>query len=186
MSKSRKSQEFSPNDYVVYGLTALGCDSMVTGRVEYLPTVDTGSIFLALTLQSSMYIGTDLGATYYWFNCNTGAFVDTTMGADTLSPGNEFLQAPDTGYYAAIIVKPGFCSDTSACKYYYVDVPEYETGISLRPIPASTALQISLDQLSGTLNYQVLDISGKLIARGTFQTVQSTLDISSYASGHRA
>ena len=55
-----------------------------------------------------MYVGTDLGATYYWFNCNTGAFVDTTTGADTLNPGNEFLQAPDTGYYAAIIVKPGY------------------------------------------------------------------------------
>ena len=96
-------------------------------------------------------LGLDTGATYYWFNCNTGAFVDTTMGADTLNWGNEFLQAPDTGYYAAIIVKPGFCSDTSACKYYYVDVPEYETGVSLRPIPASTALQISLDQLSGSI-----------------------------------
>ena len=64
-----------------------------------------------------------------------------------------------------------------------MNVPEYETGVSLRPIPASTALQISLDQLSGTLNYEVLDISGKLIARGTFQSVQSTIDISSYASG---
>jgi len=169
---------------VVYnGVTALGCDSIVTGRVEYLPTVDTSSIWLAPIVDASMYVGTDLGATYYWFNCNTGAFVDTTMGADTLNPGNEFLQAPDTGYYAAIIVKPGFCSDTSACKYYYVDVPEYETGISLRPIPASTALQISLDQISGTLNYEVHDISGKLIARGTFQSVQSTIDVSGYASG---
>lgn len=169
---------------VVYnGLTALGCDSMVTGRVEYLPTVDTGSIWVAPFSDVSVYVGLDTGATYYWFNCNTGAFVDTTVGADTINWGNEFLQAPDTGYYAAIIVKPGFCSDTSACKYYYVDVPEYETGISLRPIPASTALQISLDQLSGILNYEVLDISGKLIARGTFQSVQSTLDISGYASG---
>lgn len=169
---------------VVYnGLTALGCDSMVTGRVEYLPTVDTSSIWLAPMVDGSMYVGTDLGATYYWFNCNTGAFVDTTVGADTLNPGNEFLQAPDTGYYAAIIVKPGFCSDTSACKYYYVNVPEYETGISLRPIPANSTLQISLDQLSGTLKYEVLDISGKLIARGTFQNVQSTLDISRYSSG---
>ena len=169
---------------VVYnGLTALGCDSMVTGRVEYLPTVDTGSIWVAPFSDVSVYVGLDTGAFYYWFNCNTGAFVDTTVGADTLNWGNEFLQAPDTGYYAAIIVKPGFCSDTSACKYYYVNVPEYKTGVSLRPIPASTALQISLDQLSGTLKYEVLDISGKLIARGTFQSVQSTIDISSYASG---
>ena len=35
----------------------------------------------------------------------------------------------------------------------------------------------------GTMNYEILDISGKLIARGTFQSVQSTIDISSYASG---
>ncbi len=169
---------------VVYnGVTAFGCDSIVTGRVNYLPTVDTGSIYLSLTFQSTMYVGTDLGATYYWFNCNTGAFVDTTMGADTLSPGNEFLQAPDTGYYAAIIVKPGFCSDTSGCKFYYVDVPEYETGISLRPIPATTSLQILLNQLSSNIDYEIFDLSGKIIACGTFQRGQSTFDISSYASG---
>jgi len=76
------------------------------------------------------------------------------MGADTLDFwDNEFLQAP--GYRVimlrVIVRNQGICSDTSACKYYYVDVPEYETGVSLRPIPASTALQISLDQLSGII-----------------------------------
>ena len=33
---------------VVYnGTTVLGCDSIITGRVDYLPTVDTGSIWVA-------------------------------------------------------------------------------------------------------------------------------------------
>ena len=110
--------ESQPNAVAPLYTTALGCDSIITGRVEYLPAVDTGSIYLALTFESTMYFGTYLGATYYWFNFNTGAFVDTTIGVDTLNPGNEFLQTLDTGYYAAVIVKPGFCSDTSACKYY--------------------------------------------------------------------
>ena len=168
---------------VVYnGATALGCDSVVMGRVEYLPTVDTGSIWTGF-LDASMFVGTDLGATYYWFNCNTGAFVDTTMGADTINPGNEFLQAPDTGYYAAIIVKPGFCSDTSACKYYYVDVPEYDYGISLRPIPANTALLISLDNFGGPLTYEIIGITGKRAAEGIIKESQEVVDLSRYASG---
>ena len=168
---------------VVYnGATALGCDSVVMGRVEYLPTVDTGSIWTGF-LDASMFVGTDLGATYYWFNCNTGAFVDTTMGADTINPGNEFLQAPDTGYYAAIIVKPGFCSDTSACKYYYVDVPEYDYGISLRPIPATTALLISLDNFGGPLTYEIIGITGKRAAEGIIKESQEVIDLSRYASG---
>jgi len=168
---------------VVYnGATALGCDSVVMGRVEYLPTVDTGSIWTGF-LDASMFVGTDLGATYYWFNCNTGAFVDTIMGADTINPGNEFLQAPDTGYYAAIIVKPGFCSDTSACKYYYVDVPEYDYGISLRPIPATTALLISLDNFGGPLTYEIIGITGKRAAEGIIKESQEVVDLSRYASG---
>jgi hypothetical protein len=169
---------------VVYnGATALGCDSIITGRVEYLPAVDTGSIYLALTFESTMYFGTDLGATYYWFNCNTGAFVDTTIGVDTLNPGNEFLQTLDTGYYAAVIVKPGFCSDTSACKYYYVDVPEYDYGISLRPIPATTALIISLDNFGGPLTYEIIGITGKRAAEGIIRESQEVIDLSIYASG---
>jgi len=169
---------------VVYtGVTALGCDSMVTGRVEYLPTVDTGSIWLALTLEATMYVGTDLGATYYWFNCNTGASVDTTTGADTLNPGNEFLQAPDTGYYAAIIVKPGFCSDTSACYYFYMEVPEYDYGISLRPVPATTELYVSLENFGGPLSYEIIHVDGKRVTVGVLKESQEFIDLSRYASG---
>ena len=169
---------------VVYnGVTALGCDSMVTGRVEYLPPVDTGSIFLALTLQSTMFIGSDLGATYYWFNCNTGAFVDTTMGADTLNPGNEFLQAPDTGFYAAIIVKPGYCSDTSACYYFYMDVPEYDYGISLRPVPTHKDLEITVDDFTSPIGYQLLSVSGRVLEAGFLRSNSTLLDVRHYAAG---
>jgi hypothetical protein len=169
---------------VVYnGATALGCDSIISGRVEYLPAVDTGSIYLALTFESTMYFGTDLGATYYWFNCNTGAFVDTTIGVDTLNPGNEFLQTQDTGYYAAVIVKPGFCSDTSACYYFYMDVAEYDYGISLRPIPATTALLISLDNFGGPLTYEIVGITGQRTAAGTLKESQEVIDLSGYTSG---
>ena len=169
---------------VVYnGVTALGCDSIISGRVEYLPAVDTGSIYLALTFESTMYFGTDLGATYYWFNCNTGAFVDTTIGVDTLNPGNEFLHTQDTGYYAAVIVKPGFCSDTSACYYFYMDVAEYDYGISLRPIPATTALLISLDNFGGPLTYEIIGVSGKCTAEGILKESQEVIDLSRYGSG---
>ncbi len=169
---------------VVYnGTTALGCDSIITGRVAYLPTVDTGSIWVAPYLDVSFYVGLDTAATYYWFNCNTGVFVDTTMGADTLNPGNEFLQAPDTGYYAAVIVKPGFCSDTSGCYYFYMEVPEYDYGITLRHIPASTGLFISLDNFGGPLTYEIISITGNRAAEGILKESQEFVDISRYASG---
>ena len=169
---------------VIYnGVTVLGCDSVVTGSIEYLPTVDTGSIFLTITLQSTMYVGTDLSATYYWFNCNTGAFVDTTMGADTLNIGNEFLQAPDTGYYAAIIVKPGYCPDTSACYYFYMDVPEYDYGISLRPIPTQMHLEITVDDFTSPIGYQFLSVSGRVLETGLLRTNSTLLDVRHYAVG---
>jgi hypothetical protein len=169
---------------VVYnGVTALGCDSIVTGRVEYLPTVDTGSIWLAPYISVLAVLGLDTGATYYWFNCNTGAFVDTTMGADTLNPGNEFLQAPDTGFYAAIIVKPGYCSDTSACFYFYMDVPVYDYGISLRPIPTQKDLEITIDDFTSPVGYQLLSVSGKVLATGFLRSNSTLLDVRNYAAG---
>jgi hypothetical protein len=169
---------------VVYnGVTAFGCDSIISGRVEYSPNVDTGSVWVAPYSDVSFYVGLDTGATYYWFNCNTRAFVDTTMGVDTINPGNEFLQAPDTGYYAAIIVKPGFCSDTSSCYYFYMDVPEYDYGISLRPIPATTTLLISLDNFSRPLSYEIISIIGKRLTFGTLEDSQAEIDLSRFTSG---
>lgn len=169
---------------VVYsGVTAAGCDSMVTGRVEYLPTVDTGSIWVAPYIDASFYVGLDTGATYYWFNCNTGVFVDTTSGADTLNPGNEFLQAPDTGFYAAIIVKPGYCSDTSACYYFYMEVPEYDYGISLRPIPTQKDLEITVDNFTSPIGYQLLSVSGRVLETGLLRSNSTLLDVRHYAAG---
>ena len=151
--------------------------------MESLPNVDTGSIWVAPYIDASFYVGLDTAATYYWFNCTTGAFIDTTVGADTINPGNEFLQAPDTGFYAAIIVKPGFCSDTSACFYFYMDVPEYDYGISLRPIPATTVLFISLDNFGGPLSYEIVGITGQRTAAGSLKESQEVIDLSGYASG---
>jgi len=169
---------------VVYnGVTALGCDSIVTGRVEYLPMVDTGSIWVAPYSDVSFYVGLDTGATYYWFNCNTGAFVDTTMGADTLNPGNEFLQAPDTGFYAAIIVNPGYCSDTSACYYFYMEIPEYDYGISLSPIPTEKDLEIIIDDFTSPICYQLLNISGRVLETGFLRSNSTFLDVRHYAAG---
>ena len=169
---------------VVYnGLTAAGCDSIVTGKVEYLPTVDTGSIWVAPYIDASFYVGLDTGATYYWFNCNTGVFVDTTMGADTLNPGNEFLQAPDTGFYAAIIVKPGYCSDTSACYYFYMGVPEYNYGISLRPNPTQKDLEIKVDNFTSPIGYQLLSVSGRVLETGLLRSNSTLLDVRHYAAG---
>ena len=165
------------------GLTALGCDSIVTGRVEYLPTVDTGSIWVAPYIDASFYVGLDTGATYYWFNCNSGVFVDTTSGADTLNPGNEFLQAPDTGFYAAIIVKPGYCSDTSACYYFYMEVPEYDYGISLRPIPTQKDLEITIDDFTTPVGYQLLSVSGRVLETGFLRSNSTLLDVRHYAAG---
>ncbi|MGB0311492.1 MAG: T9SS type A sorting domain-containing protein [Schleiferiaceae bacterium] len=169
---------------VVYnGVTAAGCDSIVTGRVEYLPTVDTGSIWVAPYIDASFYVGLDTGATYYWFNCNTGVFVDTTSGADTLNPGNEFLQAPDTGFYAAIIVKPGYCSDTSACYYFYMGVPEYNYGISLRPNPTQKDLEIKVDNFTSPIGYQLLSVSGRVLETGLLRSNSTLLDVRHYAAG---
>jgi len=169
---------------VVYnGVTSSGCDSILTGRVEYLPTVDTGSIWAAPFIDASVYVGLDTVATYYWFNCNTGAFVDTTIGTDTLNWGNEFLQAPNTGYYAAIIVKPGYCTDTSACYLFYMDVSEYDSGISLRPVPTQMDLEITLDDFTSPISYQLLSVSGRVLKSGFLRSNSTLLDVRDYSAG---
>jgi len=169
---------------VVYnGVTSLGCDSIVTGQVNFLPTVDTGSIWMAPITDVSLYIGTDTLATYYWFDCATGAFVDTTQGVDTLDFWDGALLAPGTGYYAAVIVRPGYCSDTSACVYFYMDVPEYDYGISMRPIPTQKDLEITVDDFRSPIGYQLLSVSGRVLEVGVLRSNSTLLDVRHYAAG---
>lgn len=169
---------------VVYnGITAGGCDSIVTGQVNFLPTVDTGSIWMAPITDVSLYIGTDTLATYYWFDCATGVFVDTTQGVDTLDFWDGALLAPGAGYYAAVIVRPGYCSDTSACVYFYMDVPEYDYGISLRPVPTQKDLEITVDDFTSPMGYQLLSVSGNILETGIIRANTTLLDVSQYAAG---
>ena len=109
--------------------------------------------------------------------------MDTTIGADTLNPGNHFLQAPNTGYYAAIIVKPGYCSDTSACYLFYMDVPEYDYGISLSPIPTQKDLEITIDDFTCPVCYQLLSVSGRVLDTGILRSNSTLLDVRYYSSG---
>ena len=160
-----------------------GCDSSVFGSVNILPNVDTGSVWLAPFADVSFYVGTDTLATYYWFNCNTGAFVDTTQGADTLNPGNEFLQAPGTGYYAAVIVRPGYCPDTSSCVYFYVGLDEFNNELTVAPNPAKDVLRVNLTHYTGPKPYEMYSLSGAKVGEGILNQTTCTLDVSSYASG---
>jgi hypothetical protein len=63
-----------------------------------------------------------------------------------------------------------------------VDVPEYDYGISLRPIPATTALFISLDNFGGPLLTRSLVSLGNVRLQ-VLKESQEVIDLSGYASG---
>ena len=168
---------------VFNGVNAFGCDSIVTGRVDLLPTVDTGSIWMAPIVDVSLYVGTDSLATYYWFDCNTGIFVDTTQGVDTLNFWDGALQAPGAGFYAAVIVRPGYCSDTSGCVYFYMDIAEFDNGLSIRPIPTQQDIKITIDDFAGLIAYELISISGKTLESGVLQYQTTAIDVRNFAAG---
>ncbi|MCO4775455.1 MAG: T9SS type A sorting domain-containing protein, partial [Flavobacteriales bacterium] len=55
--------------------------------------------------------------------------------------------------------------------------------ISLRPVPATTELYVSLENFSGPLSYEIIHINGKRVTVGVLKESHEFIDLSRYASG---
>lgn len=137
----------SSNNSATFLLTSkAGCDSLITLNLTIV-TVETG-----VTINSSTLIAHAVGATYQWFNCDTG---------EDLENGNEqsFLP-PTSGNYGVRISQNG-CEATSICTPMIItDTVETPEG-TIRVHPNPTSGQITLS-FSEDFRYCQLIISNML------------------------
>jgi len=148
-----------------------GCDSVMTLNLT-INIVDT-----SVTASADSLTANAAGATYQWLNCNNNYVPIAGATNQTFTP-------PITGVFAVAVSENG-CTDTSSC--YYVII----TGIngnsqngnfSVYPNPTSGLFTIELAGGKNT-SYQITDIIGKVILKGTLKNKRTTLDLSAYEAG---
>jgi hypothetical protein len=64
-----------------------------------------------------------------------------------------------------------------------MDVPEYDYGVSLRPVPTQKDLEIIIDDFTSPMGYQLQSVSGSILETGIIRTNTTLLDVSQYAAG---
>ena len=148
-----------------------GCDSVMTLNLT-INIVDT-----SVTASADSLTANAAGATYQWLNCNNNYVPIAGATNQTFTP-------PITGVFAVAVSENG-CTDTSSC--YYVII----TGIngnsqngnfSVYPNPTSGLFTIELAGGKNT-SYQITDIIGKVILKGTLKNKRTILDLSAYEAG---
>jgi PKD repeat protein len=157
--------------YTFSGGASNGCDSIVTLNLTINPnlTVNTSQSGITLTaVQNS--------ANYQWLDClnNFGEIDQAT---------NQSYTATVNGSYAVVISTNG-CIDTSACyTINSVEMEDLSASISIRPNPTNDDVIISLGANLLGMAYVINDNAGRIVYKGTFQSLKQHLDLSSCASG---
>lgn len=117
--------------------------------------------------------------TFIWAEC------DPVSGqrdpATWMSGGNPFTP-PDSGFYSASYTGggPPFCSDVTDCIYYRksVGVEELELQDQLNIYPNPSNGRVFIEQTSAsTLDYQIFNIQGKLMKRGSLAAYQKQIEL---------
>lgn len=151
-------------------LTVAGCDSVLTtiiSPISFNTTISQSGIELT---------SNEVGATYQWINCTTDEPIlgETGISFTPLTNGN----------YAVIVTANG-CSDTSNCiviNTVGLDVLSGDFGLNVYPNPAQSELAFTFKG-EESLNYQILDLNGKLLMNGKIIAAQGKIDISRLAVG---
>jgi Secretion system C-terminal sorting domain len=134
---------------------AAGCDSLMTINLT-INTVDVSVSQLGEVLTANA-----TGASYQWLNCDSAyaAFSGAT---------NQVFTATANGNYA-VEVTENTCVDTSLCyNVNNIGISELnKTDVSIYPNPTNNNVTVSLGNYSGTVQYTVFSIEGKLIEEQT-------------------
>ena len=118
------------------------------------------------------------------YNCTT----NQTVLSVPLSNFNGSISPTVTGNYAIIYTYKGGCSDTTECKSITitpntsgVEGIEISSSIYVYPNPAQN--YITIEGLTTNTNYQIIDISGKIILSGKILNDSKQLDVSTLING---
>lgn len=162
--------------YAVPGGAANGCDSIVTLDL-IINTVD-----VTVTTSTFDLTANEANAQYQWVDCDDN-------NAPIIGETNQTFTATANGNYAVIVYGVGGCSDTSAClaiTTVSLDESLSTNTIHVSPNPTTGEFAISLDNYSGKIMIEVLDVTGKLIRNSAQELVSNNdllFDLSGEANG---
>ena len=146
-----------------------GCDSTVN-LVLTINTVNTG-----VTLNSTALSADQNNSSYQWIDCSTNSII-TGATDQSYTPA-------ESGTYAVEITSNG-CSDTSDC--YQFEVLNLTTDVkesNLRIYPNPSRGLFTVENYSENSTYEVIDVTGKRIARGILNDQNNKIDLSKKEAG---
>ena len=148
--------------------TVGGCDSTVTLdlTVNALPDVQIDNTDGMLTVASGE------GLVYDWVDCATGVALGQT--------DNVFSPAVGGSYLVMVLNTENGCMDTSECETIeFAALEEVNSfGLNIYPNPSNGLFNVELNSLSvNKVEISVLDVSGKVISKNTYQTSSSNLNV---------
>ena len=155
------------------GASFAGCDSIVTTNLTVAATIN-----VATTTAGSVITASATGASYQWLDCNNNY---------ALLPGEtgQSYTATTNGDYA-VEVTVGNCKDTSACENITIigiDDKEFNASIKVFPNPTKGKITLSITNLFGTAEIDVLDIIGKSVMEMKSTNANTVLDLSHLNNG---
>jgi uncharacterized delta-60 repeat protein len=151
--------------------TILGCDSTVNLNLA------VKAISNAVNQEGTKLIAQQVGASYQWIKCNSGASIPSAT---------EITYSPiETGSYGVVIKKDG-CSITSECLNVIILSAsiEYAQKVVAYPNPTNNKLFIKLGERCAWVNVSLQEISGKQIETFRFQYIElAEINLETLASG---
>jgi len=153
---------------------AAGCDSTVTTDLTISTTIDN----TVDNTSMPMLTANQSGATYQWLDCDNG-------NAPIVDATNQTYTATENGNYA-VEVTIGSCTETSVCENVSnVNLNELEhNSISVYPNPTNGILNINFENITGSVNYTLTTIEGRLIKQQQNLSVNTiSIDISNESKG---
>ena len=112
------------------------------------------------------------GLVYDWVDCATGVALGQT--------DNVFSPAVGGSYLVMVLNTENGCMDTSECETIeFAALEEVNSfGLNIYPNPSNGLFNVELNSLSvNKVEISVLDVSGKVISKNTYQTSSSNLNV---------
>ena len=120
----------------------------------------------------------------YLYNCTT----NQTVMSMPLSTFNGSVSPTVTGNYAFIFTYKGGCSDTTECKSITITPNtngqnEIILSNTIRVYPNPAQNQLTIAGIVKETNYQIFDITGKILLSGKIKSLNEIIDVSTLNSG---
>jgi hypothetical protein len=155
--------------YVVIIANTNNCTVSLSGTLGE-PDVLSAGITTNQNTAAANPIGGTAPYTYQWSNGQTS---QTATGLST-------------GTYQLTVTDANGCSFEGSIDFVStagIDSPNFDVEISISPNPASDWINVSADVSFNSVSYQILDITGRVVASNKLQSKSNLIDISKFSEG---